>query len=124
MPNPGCRPNLTEDFVLEGELRGTGTIGLFWNGQEAPGGYEKTLGRGLSRSQHRADGTWTLPEALPADVGTRADFGIRNVSYCLDASGLVLLHSAVLAADPLNAPNDTEANKARNRRVEFVVVAR
>jgi len=99
------------------------------------------LGPGLSRNQRRADGTWTPPEALPADVGTRADFGTRNANSCLDASGTVLLRSAVKAylvkqridgtrlstrgyggGRPV-APNDSEENKRKNRRVEFVVVS-
>ena len=60
------------------------------------------LGQGFSRSQRRADGTWTPPEALPADMGTRADFGTRARNSCLDASSTVLLTSAVLATDPAN----------------------
>ena len=57
------------------------------------------VGQGLSRTQRRADGTWTVPEALPENVGARPDFAARNSSYCLDASGTVLLRSAALPAD-------------------------
>ncbi|MBF9223952.1 OmpA family protein [Hymenobacter ruricola] len=54
------------------------------------------LGPGLSRTQRRPDGTWTMPEALPEGTGYRPDFAARNSTYCLDASGTVLLRSAAL----------------------------
>ena len=69
---PGSHPNLAEDFVLEGELHGMGPIGLFWNGQKAPGGYEKTLMQmrldpavpSVEVQQFRA-GTWNALLAPP-----------------------------------------------------------
>ena len=52
-------------------------------------------GRGLSRTQRQADGTWTPPAPLPAGTGNLPDFVSRDAISCLDASGTVLLVSAV-----------------------------
>ena len=54
---------------------------------------------GMARSQRRADGSWTEPVPLPEGIGNRDDFGVRNSAYCLDASGTVLMLSAVLQTD-------------------------
>ncbi|GAB3836303.1 hypothetical protein GCM10028821_34560 [Hymenobacter jeollabukensis] len=58
-------------------------------------------GMGYSHSQRQADGSWTMPAALipAADDSQQPAFGVRNQSGALDASGTVLVHSAVLASD-------------------------
>ena len=57
---------------------------------------------GPARTQRRADGTWTSPEPLPEGTGSRPDFGVRNNTLSLDASGTVLLRSAALQTNPAN----------------------
>ncbi|MDO7845321.1 OmpA family protein [Hymenobacter sp. M29] len=67
---------------------------LLINNRYGPDG--NLLGPGLSRTRHLPDGTWTVPEALPEGTGYRPDFARRNSTYCLDASGTILLRSASL----------------------------
>jgi len=65
---------------------------LLVGGRYAPSG--EMTGPGLSRTQRRPDGTWTVPEPLPEGTGNLPDFAVRSTTYCLDASGTVLLRSA------------------------------
>src|SRR6476661_374088 len=73
---------------------------LLMSGRYSPEG--KLIGAGLSRTQRQADGRWSMPQPLPAGTGTRSDFGVRNYTSCLDASGTALLVSAVLKTNLSN----------------------
>ncbi|MDQ2771384.1 MAG: OmpA family protein [Bacteroidota bacterium] len=59
-------------------------------------------GPGDSFTHRQADGTWTLPQPMTLKNPQQPVFGVRNFTACLDASGTVLIHSAVL---PTNLNN-------------------